>query len=50
MFYGVSIKLEPLAIISLKKVIFGWISRLNEAKIDWKFSDKTYGVSNNAIT
>ena len=32
-------KLEPIAIISVKKVIFGWMSGLNEAKIDWKCSE-----------
>ena len=43
--------LEPVAIISVEKVIFGWISGLNQAKTDQKmFREFIYGVSNNAIT
>ena len=45
MFYGFFKELEWIAIISVKKVIFGWISGLSEEKIDWKYSDNSYVVS-----
>ena len=45
MFYGFFKELEPIATISVKKVIFGWIFGLNEAKIDQKCSDNSYMVS-----
>ena len=32
-------ELEPIAIISVKKVVFGWISGLNEAKTAQKCSE-----------
>ena len=50
MFYGLFKELEPIAITSVKKVIFGWISGLKEAKIDQKCFDNSYVVSNNGIT
>ena len=42
MFYNFFKELKPIAIISVKKVIFGKISGLNQAKIDQKLSDKSY--------
>ena len=45
MFYGFFKELQPIAIISVKKVRFGWISGLNEAQIDWKCSDNSYMVA-----
>ena len=45
MFYGFFKELEPIAIISVEKVILGWISGLNEVKIDQKCSDNSYMVS-----
>ena len=45
MFYVFFKELEPIAIISVKKVTFGWISGLNEAKIDRKLADNSYMVS-----
>ena len=32
-------ELKPIAVISVKKVTFGWISGLNEAKIDQKIAE-----------
>ena len=45
MFFGFFKGLELVAIIYVKKVIFGLIFGLNEAKIDRKFSDNSYLVS-----
>ena len=45
MFYVFFKKVEPIAIISVKKTMFGLISGKNEAKIDQKFSDDSYMVS-----
>ena len=38
-------KLEWVAIISVKKVVFGWISGLKEAKNDLKFANQCYILS-----
>ena len=38
-------KLEWVAIISVKKVVFGWISGLKEAKNDQKFANQCYILS-----
>ena len=38
MLYGFFKELKPIAVISVKKVTFGWISGLNEAKIDQKIA------------
>ena len=45
MFYVFLKKVEPIAIISVKKTIFGLISGKNEAKIDQNFADDSYMVS-----
>ena len=45
MFFGFFKGLELIAIISVKKVIFGRISRINELKIDQKCSDNSHMVS-----
>ena len=53
LFHGFYNELELVSMISIKKVIFGWISGLKEAKNDWNFADQwlyIYAVSNNAIT
>ena len=34
MLYGAFKELKPVAVISVKKVTFGWVFGLNEAKID----------------
>ena len=38
MLYGFFKELKPVAVISVKKITFGWISGLNEAKIDQKIA------------
>ena len=45
MFYEFFEELEPIAKISVKEVIFCWISGLNKVKIDQKFSDNSYIMS-----
>ena len=45
MFYGFFKELKPIAVISMRKVMFGWIFGLNEAKIDQKCSNNPYMVS-----
>ena len=45
MFYGLFKELEPIVIISVKKVLFGWISGLNDTKIDQKGSNNSYMVA-----
>ena len=38
MLYGFFKELKPIAVISVKKVTFGWIFGLNKAKIDQKIA------------
>ena len=39
MLYGFFKELKHIAVISVKKVTFGWISGPNEAKIDQKIAE-----------
>ena len=39
MLYGAFKELKPVAVISVKKVTFGWVSGLNKAKIDQKIAE-----------
>ena len=45
LFHGLFKELEWVAIIPVKKVIFGWIFGLKEAKNDQKFADQCYMLS-----